>query len=308
MLRNIVGTLLFDRLFSVWEALGFHVTPNYFDEPIPDTRLLNPHLWSRPSGLIGIDMHEAEQLELLSGFASKYRREYERFPIERTSSTQFYLRNGNFESVDAEVLYCMIRHFRPHRIIEVGSGFSTLLCAQAILRNRDNGDETCKVVIDPYASELVKSGSIAGLSSLISTGVQEAPLSTFRSLEENDILFIDSSHVLRIGSDVQYLYMDVLPRLREGVFVHAHDIFLPSEYPMQWVLEKHRFWNEQYLLQAFLAFNDSFKVVWAGNYMHQKNADRLKATISSYEKTGRPSWIGPGSFWIRRVRHAQLAT
>jgi hypothetical protein len=103
---------------------------------------------------------------------------------------------------------------------------------------------------------------------LIIDKVQNVSLSEFNKLEKNDILLIDSSHVLKIGSDVQYEYLEILPRLKKGVIVHVHDIFSPSEYPREWVLEDYRFWNEQYLLCAFLSFNSAFEVLWAGSYMH----------------------------------------
>jgi hypothetical protein len=115
------------------------------------------------------------------------------------------------------------------------------------------------------------------------------------ALGENDILFIDSTHVLRIGSDVQYEFLEVLPRLRPGVYVHIHDIFMPAEYPEAWVRREHRFWTEQYLLQAFLCYNGAFEVIWAGSYMHLKHPDELAAAFASYGP-GRH----PGSFWIRR--------
>ena len=116
--------------------------------------------------------------------------------------------------------------------------------------------------------------------------------------ENHDILFIDSSHVLRIGGDVQYEYLEILPRLARGVIVHSHDIFLPAEYPRHWVLEEHKFWTEQYLLQAFLAFNDSFEVLWAGSYMHLKHPEKLEEAFSSYKRER----TLPGSFWMRKVK------
>ena len=122
-------------------------------------------------------------------------------------------------------------------------------------------------------------------------------MSEFLSLEENDILFIDSSHVLRIGGDVRYEYLEILPRLNRGVIVHAHDIFCPAEYPRQWVLEHYHFWTEQYLLQAFLTFNDSFEVLWGSSYMHINHPDKLEAAFSSYGRDVE----SPSSFWMRKT-------
>jgi SAM-dependent methyltransferase len=189
----------------------------------------------------------------------------------------------------------MIRRFRPARILEIGCGYSTLLSAQALLKNRDDGAPGELLGCDPYPHEVVRDG-VPGLTRLIPAAAQDLPTEEFDRLRRNDILFIDSSHVLKIDSDVQRLYLDVLPRLAPGVLVHVHDIFLPREYPREWVMELRRFWTEQYLLQAFLAFNTAWEVLWAGSYMHLRHPDLLEAAFPSYDRRRR--W--PGSFWLRR--------
>ncbi len=290
------------KLFPFWEKLGFHITPNHYYQPIPDTRTLKDDLWLKQSELVGIDINEEAQINLLSYFSSQFKEEYESFPRTKTSIPyQYYLLNDSFGPVDGEILYCMIRHFKPKRIIEIGSGNSTYLSAQAILKNKeeDNNYECELIAIDPYPNDILKAG-FPGLSKLISKKVQDIPLSEFKKLTENDILFIDSTHVLTIGSDVQYEYLEILPRLNKGVIVHIHDIFLPAEYPKEWVLKEYRFWTEQYLLQAFLTFNDRFEVLWAGSYMHLKHPDKLKAAFSSYTYKRAKDW--PVSFWIRRIK------
>lgn len=295
----MLGRIL-KRTFRFWERLGFHVTPSDFSEPTPDTRTLPDALWAKHSELVGIDIRESSQLELLSVFASRYRGEYDAFPRKRTTAPhQYFVDNQFFESVDGEILYCMIRHFRPRRIIEIGSGYSTLLTAQALLRNgQDDDGYSCELIaVEPHPGPSLRAG-FPGLSRLIAKNVQDVPLSEFDRLTANDILFIDSTHVLRIGGDVQYEYLEVLPRLRKGVLVHVHDIFLPAEYPKDWVLRLHRFWTEQYLLQAFLTFNESFEVLWAGSWMHLRHPDKLEAAFSSYSRDER--W--PGSFWMRKTK------
>jgi len=297
---NVVLRRIIKKTFLFWQRLGFHITPNHFYEPIPDTRTLKDDLWSKHSELVGININEKKQLELLSLFASKFKNEYEAFPKSKTYTPyEYYVNNGAFESVDGETLYCMIRHFKPRKIFEIGSGNSTYLSAQAVLKNREEDDSyECELVaIEPYPNEILKAG-FPGLSKLIPTKVQDIPLSEFKKLTENDILFIDSSHVLKIGSDVQYEYLEILSRLNKGVIVHVHDIFLPAEYLKEWVLKDYIFWNEQYLLQAFLVFNDSFEVLWAGSYMHLKHPDKLETAFSSYKRDKR--W--PGSFWMRKIK------
>lgn len=291
---------LFRYSFSVWQRLGFHVTPNHFSQPIPDTRTLKDDLWLRHSELVGINMNEDFQLRLLFEFCSKFRNEYEAFPRQRASAPhQFYLHNGAFECVDAEILYCMVRYFKPKVIFEIGAGYSTLLAAEAILRNKEEDQGyTCQhVAVEPYPKDFLMDG-FPGLSRLIHAKIQDIPLSEFTNLRENDVLFIDSTHVLTIGSDVQYEYLEILPRLNKGVIVHMHDIFLPAEYLKNWVFKLCKFYNEQYLLQAFLAFNDSWEVMWAASHLHLRHAEKLEACFGSYKRD--EEW--PGSFWMRRIR------
>lgn len=287
------------RYFRLWERRGFHITPVHYEEPIPDTTTLKDDLWKKQSELVGIDINEKGQINLLSLFSSRFKEEYESFPTNKTSVPyQYYLNNSAFGSVDGEILYCMIRYFKPKKIFEIGSGYSTYLSAQAILNNKEEDDSyECELTaIEPYPNDILKAG-FPGLSRLIPKKVQDISLSEFKKLGENDILFIDSSHTLKIGSDVQHLYLEVLPRLNKGVIIHSHDIFLPAEYPKEWVLEAFHFYNEQYLLQALLAFNESFEVMWGGNYMQLKHPDKLKAAFSSYKREKLP-----GSFWIRRTK------
>jgi len=289
---------LYGRSLRLLERLGVHVTPNHFYFPIPDTRSLDERVWTRHSKLIGIEMNEPGQLELLASFAAEFRGEYEALPREPTGvAHQFFLGNTRFDAVDSEILYCMVRRFRPARIFEIGSGYSTYLSAQALLKNHEaHGQPAELIACEPYPSPVLQAG-FPGLSRLIPARVQDVPLAEFKRLESGDILFIDSSHVLKIGSDVQYEFLEILPRLKKGVLVHIHDIFLPAEYPRAWVLEHHKFWNEQYLLQAFLSFNAAYEVLWGGSFMHLEHPDVLSEAFSSYDRLR--SW--PGSFWIRRV-------
>lgn len=297
---NAVLRLIIKKTFSFWQRFGFHITPNHYYFPIPDTSKLKDYLWLSQSELIGINMNDKKQLELLSHFVSKFKNEYDTFPKNKTSTPyRYYVNNGAFESVDGEILYCMIRHFKPRKIFEIGSGNSTYLSAQAVLKNRKEDDSyECELVaIEPYPNKILKAG-FPGLSKLIPKKVQDINLLEFKKLKENDILFIDSSHVVKIGGDVQYEYLEILPRLNKGVIVHAHDIFLPAEYPKEWVLKDCRFWTEQYLLQTFLTFNYAFEVLWAGSYMHLKYPDKLEKSFNSYKT----NISLPGSFWMRRKK------
>jgi predicted O-methyltransferase YrrM len=283
-------------LFSLYEDRGWHVTPAHFYEPIPDTRELSDKVWSSPSSLCGVDLHQQFQLDLLRTFSSKFRSEYNRFPACSGDLTRFHFDQTLFCSVDAELLYCMIQHFKPRTMIEIGSGMSTLLAAEAIQQNETEGNPCRFVAIEPHPKEFLRRG-IPGLTELLETKVQSLPVARFSALEANDIVFIDSSHVIKTGGDVVYEYLEILPRLKPGVIIHCHDIFLPAEYPKQWVLTDHRFWTEQYLLQAFLAFNTSYEVLMAGSSLHLYHSLELKAAFASYD----PATAWPGSFWMRRA-------
>jgi hypothetical protein len=280
----------FRKIFPLWEQHGFHVTPAHFYQPIPDTQSLSETLWDRPSELIGIDMNDSLQLDLLRRQFSKFRHECEQLPTEPTEEpTRFYLNNGLFGGLDALVAYCMVRHFQPRLLVEIGSGFSSLILGEALTKN----NEPNLVCIDPSPQNFLRQ-NLPGLHSLIEKRVQDIDVDFFSRLNPGDILFIDSSHTVKIGGDVNYLFLEVLPRLKPGVIVHIHDIFLPFDYRRDWVMEQFRFWSEQYLLQAFLMFNSEFEVLMANSYLNHYQREELKATFPTL-----PSWRG-GSFWIRR--------
>jgi predicted O-methyltransferase YrrM len=281
------------ELFLNWERHGFHVTPVHFYEPIPDTQSLPETVWSQPSELVGIDMNESMQLDLLRNHFPYFRAEYEDFPAEPPPGQR-----RPFRGVDALVAYCMVRHFQPRSIFEVGSGFSSLVVGHAAAKNKSSA-LTC---IDPFPGELLRKGNIPALRSLIEKKIQDIDLEFFSQLESGDILFIDSSHTVKIGGDVNYLFLEVLPRLKAGVIVHVHDIFFPFEYRRDWMREELRFWTEQYLLQAFLTFNPEFEVLLANYYLSRYHKEQLRAAFPNLRR-----WIG-GSFWMRRRSVAELRT
>jgi hypothetical protein len=281
--------------FRRFERHGVHVTPVHFYHPIPDTSELSDDIWSHESELVGIDMNDNEQLRLVQDVFPQFRHEYEALPKAPTGDpTTFHHGNGLFDGTDALALYCMLRHLCPRHVIEVGSGYSTRLAAQAALANGST-ELTC---IEPYPDEVLRQG-YPGVTSLITERVEDVSLDLFTALGANDVLFIDSSHVIRIGGDVAFLFLEVLPRLHPGVVVQVHDVFLPQQYPREWVVDGLRFWNEQYLLQAFLAFNSGFRVLLANNYLKARYPDVLRSTFPT------SPWWGGGSFWFERRPESQ---
>ena len=297
---------VYRRHFNDWQRSGFNLAPNHHYSPIPDVSSLPERFLAGTTEMIGIDVRESEQLALLDVCAA-YRDEYSRFPDGKGNQRyDFHFHNGTFERVDAEVLHTMVRHHRPRHVIAVGAGgsaetgaeSSTLLIAAACQLNRERNGSNCDfVAIDPLPSALFQS-PIPGLTRVVRQPLREIGLDFFSVLEENDILFIDSSHVLKIGSDVHYEYLEILPRLQPGVIVHIHDIFFPAGYPKEWIHQEHVFWNEQYLLQAFLSFNDSFEIVWAASFMHRNHPEELAQYFPGYS----PTDCLPGSFWMRSKR------
>lgn len=286
-----VNSARYPEFFSLWQEHGVHITPVHFYQPIPDTRTLPESLWERRNELVGIEMNDPVQLDLLCNCFPEFRNEYERFPTSAATARpgQFHFDNGRFDGTDALVTYCMVRHFRPRRIIEVGSGYSSLISGQAAVENGN----TPLICIEPFPLDFLAQG-FPGLDSLLQKKVEEVGLEFFSQLGEGDILFIDSSHTVKIGGDVNYLFLEVLPRLNPGVIVHVHDIQFPFDYRREWVAGECRFWTEQYLLQAFLAFNCDFEVLFANHYLADQYLNAFQATFPN------SPWWGGGSFWMRR--------
>ncbi len=267
--------------------------PVHFYQPIPDLNdLRSRKVWDRVSPLRGINMNPDSQIALLKEMAALFGHEC-KWPLDPTSNPDdFYLRNNSFGFQCASLLHYMIRYFAPKKIIEVGSGFSSRIISSAIKLNTDTQCEYS--IIDPYPGETVKRLK----ANLNINRVEEVPESFFEQLESGDILFIDSSHCVRIGGDVNYLILDVLPVLKKGVIIHFHDIPMPSEYgEIYFTNPKFRmFWTESYLLQAFLMFNNSFSVLASVGYLYRHHPEILPQIFLND-----PLGTGSGSIWLRRV-------
>jgi hypothetical protein len=217
------------RYFTLWQKNGFHVTQVHFYSAIPDTRELDANCFKALSTLPGIDIRETSQLELLEVVRSDYALEYEALSNTcRSEKPRFYFGNDSFESVDAEMLYGVVRHFKPRKFIEIGSGYSTLLTAQALQKNLEEGCGCEFIAIDPFLPDFLR-GELPVEVEIKECRVQSVPLKDFQMLGSGDILFIDSSHVCKIESDVKFEFLEILPRLAPGVIVHIHDIFCPLD-------------------------------------------------------------------------------
>ena len=237
--------------------------------------------------LPGIDLNIQEQLAILQTFI--FNDELEQFSVEKKKGLEYYYKNGSFESGDGEYLYNIIRASKPASFIEIGSGFSTLIANSAIKKN-DNG---CKhICIEPYEVEWIK--QLEGIE-IIRKKVEEVDMAIFKSLQKNDILFIDSSHIIRPQGDVLLEYLEILPQLNSGVIIHVHDIFTPKDYLDEFVVKYHYMWNEQYLLEALLTHSNSFKIIGALNYLKHHYFEELSAKCPILKVQ---QYREPGSFWI----------
>ena len=246
--------------------------------------------WALPRYIEGLQIDETKCLEFLSRTCAPFKSEYEQFCSTASSNPgEFYLHNPWFGPVDAELLYSMIRACRPRETVEVGSGFSTRLIRMAI----DHGNLSTRLTsIDPQPRVDIDKH----VDECIRKPVEDMEAATIADrLDVNDILFIDSSHFVRTGGDVPFLFLEVLPRLKPGVYVHIHDIFMPFDYPEEWVREG-REWTEQYLVQSFLAYNSVFEIVWPASYMWKNRQTDVRTIIEAPVNCPTPS-----SLWVRRV-------
>lgn len=264
---------------------------SHYYEPLFDKRnLRRPLLEER--GLPGIDWNIKEQLALLSSF--KYEKELEGVPFEGCGNLDFYFSNPSFKAGDAEYWYAVIRHFKPANIIEIGSGNSTKMAVKAINKNKeeDPAYECSHICIEPYEMPWLEKTGVK----VIREKAETVDINIFKQLKENDILFIDSSHIIRPQGDVLFEYLELLPVLNKGVIIHIHDIFSPKDYPEEWLINSALFWNEQYLLEAFLSHNNDFKIIGALNFLRHKHYELLREKCPKLT-----SEHEPGSFYIQKI-------
>jgi methyltransferase family protein len=281
-------------LIRVGDRLGYDIVSRNYYSPIPDLRRLPESVWSEPSALEGISLDLELQMAVLERDLAPFVAEFGP-PLHRPADpTQFFLHNGTYESVDAETLYAMVRLLRPKQIIELGSGRSTQVMAAARAQNASEGAPSSCYVVDPFPADFTREIA-AGSFELDTISATNVPIERFDELTMGDVLFVDTTHTVKLGGDVVYIMLEVLPALAPGVVVHFHDIFLPWPYPRSWLTESRWFWAEQYLLQAFLAFNSAFETLLAMHALSRRYPDRLQRVFPTFG----PS-VKPGAFWLRR--------
>lgn len=273
--------------------------PNgHFYSPVVDPAEVasrTDQVWPADPEILGIDFNEASHRHILEHEFPRYLPSYD-YPehLEESDTLEaFFTQNCQFSWLDARSFFVLLRAWRPSQLIEVGSGFSTLLAADVNRRHLDDSlDITC---IEPHPRPFLSRG-FAGLTRLIQQKVQDVPLEEFGRLGPGDILFIDSSHVSKTASDVNHLYFEILPRLKPGVRIHVHDIFFPNDYPRDWVIDQNRSWNEQYLLRALLMYSTAFEVIFSSSYAFWRFPELVRSALAYPD--GRA--FGGGSIWLTR--------
>lgn len=277
---------------------GFLPVPVHFYSPIPDIKDLEKRrVWDQKSEMEGINFNHKNQLVLLKKLGSKYGKECS-WPLRATAKeADFFEDNNCFGFGCAAILHSMIREFKPNKVIEIGSGHSSKIISKAIESNERK--ETDYTIVDPYPQDYILKRKVR-FTNLIKKRVELLEAKSFGQLERNDILFIDSSHSVKTGGDVNFLYLEVLPRLNPGVIVHIHDIDLPREYPKVYATSEtfRQFWTEQYLLQAFLAFNSQFEILLANNFLMRNYTTEFKRVFPFYNPKVHKAISS--SFWMRR--------
>jgi predicted O-methyltransferase YrrM len=294
--RKNIKFALAKKIFNpLLRNIGYTLITDHFYQPIPNRQEIMTYA-GKERPLSSIEWHLDKQTELVKYLLEKYALEFNNKEI--FSAFGYSEDSSGLISGDAEVLYAMVREKKPSRIIEIGSGGSTKIIAAALKMNFiENSQKSQLISIEPYPQDFLK--DFANVSkdflefSLLTQKVEAVDLSVFESLQTNDILFVDSSHVFKSGSDVEFEFLQVYPRLQTGVLVHIHDIFFPYDYPIEWNLKESRYWNEQYFLETFLQFNKKFQVLASLSMVSHYNNSVFLDNINAYNEDRLP-----GSFWM----------
>jgi len=279
---RIINSRIKRFLFTVHKLfirLGIHIIPVHFHSPVPNVVELDKtrELWARKSSLPGVSIDLDRQEENMRNICKPFQSEYVDNEIYLESKINQF--GPGFGYIEAQALHSIIRHYKPKQIVEVGCGESTFCMLKASeINENESGHRTEIVSIEPYPSERLKK---LKQIELISQPVQMVPLDVFTKLNKGDLLFIDSTHTVKVGGDVNYLILEVLPRLQQGVIVHLHDIYLPYDYQPS-VLRTFYHWAETSLLHAFLIFNNRVDIIFCLTQFHHERKDVLKEVFPNY--------------------------
>ncbi|MFM1823251.1 MAG: hypothetical protein RI967_1517 [Planctomycetota bacterium] len=270
--------------------LGVFPIIDHYYEPLFNPRHLR-HSLAVERELPGLDLREADQLELLRSL--RWTSEIERWPTAELPGIgrAFPLADTQYGPGDAEFLYSILRTVRPRKVLEIGCGGSSKIIQLAVRATEAESGIQCRhICVEPYENPWLEELGIE----VIRARIEDTELSLFSALEEGDLLFIDSSHMIRPQGDVLFEFQSIIPRLRKGVLVHVHDIFTPRDYPASWVVDKVKFWNEQYLLEVMLAGSVRYEVVAALNFLKHRHFEALRSVCPFLLRSNEP-----GAFYFR---------
>jgi hypothetical protein len=274
------------------ERVGFHVHPRDFSTPFVVVEEIDRGKLTEPRLLPDVDLRVPSALELMA-LLQNFAAELDAFPYNREEDSSFWFNNGSFTDFDAAVLYALLRHLKPTRYIEVGCGFSSLVSSRALQRNRQDGAVCDALYVDPEP-RLELSKALAG-GRLQIARVQDLPLATFAGLRPGDVLFIDTSHALKIQGDVEQLLLRILPSLAPGVWIHFHDVFTPYDYPDDWVFKPVRMSvNEQYAVECLLSGGTRYKVEIPLHYLVRHHRGVVQHLLPRGRERAQ-------SFWMRKA-------
>jgi predicted O-methyltransferase YrrM len=287
---------LVSRLFEIWYDMPF--PPSHYYSPLPDIRSLKQNLprWYKEDTSPGVEWNVQEQLELLEQLRPYHAEVMALPPFSQVTQDGY---GPGYGEIEALLLYMMLRHIKPARVVEIGSGVSTFYSLTALATNRERDNVASSLTcVEPYPNQKLRALVSERNVGLRECQVQDAGFELFQELAANDVLFIDSSHVSKKDSDVDFLFLEVLPRLHKDVFVHIHDIAFPMPaLPLDHLLfDTYLFWNENSLVKAFLLFNKAFRIEMCQSYLHHRHSEALKALVPDYDSQVH----FPTSLWLRR--------
>jgi hypothetical protein len=278
---------------DVSEAAGYDVIPRVFWSPVPRGDEIDFEKLSQRRVLPGIELNEQAGLELVEKLGI-YAKELEDIPYEGSPGAPFWFDNASFTDFDAFSLYALLRHLRPKRYVEIGCGFSSFMSSRALARNIAEGAPCDAVYVDPEPRrDMVQ---MLACGRLIEQRVQDVPMKLFTELDADDVLFVDTSHVLKLQGDVEHEILRILPSLKMGVWIHFHDVFTPYDYPEDWLTKPTPFvGNEQYILEALLSGGDRYRIELPLYLIWKENFGALKSVFPRGSTR-------PQGFWIRKVK------
>ena len=279
--------LIFSK--KILDVIGIFPLNDHYYEPLFNSKHIK-HSLQNDRYLPGIDLNKEDQLKNLSKL-DKYNELIELNLNQQSPNYNFDIKNDFFGQVDAEIYFQLIRYLKPKNILEIGSGHSTLIALEAIKRNKEvDGIETSMTCIEPYENDWLDKVNV----NILRETIENTDPKNYLNLKKNDILFIDSSHMIRPQGDVLKIFAEILPNLTKGTIIHIHDIFTPKDYPEKWIIKENKFWNEQYLVEALIANSERYEIYLALNYLKNNSYNKLKKVCPYLKESA-----DPGSFYLR---------